>query len=37
MIQDGEDGWEKLVPKKLADLIKEKSLFTSQPKVEELV
>ena len=37
MIKEGQSGWEKMIPLKLVELIKDKGLFTSTPKVEELV
>ncbi len=37
MIQNNISGWERLIPAKLVEIIKEKSLFTTAPEVEELV
>ncbi len=37
MIKEGKDGWEKMIPAKLVELIKDKGLFSVKPEVEELV
>lgn len=37
MIKEGTEGWEKMIPSELVELIKEKGLFTSTPQVKELV